>query len=214
MPMPRLSRPTRPRWRRPRRPVPFWLLAVALAVVTALTVVRFVGRAEADAARWGSTRATLVALRDVDAGAVLGPDDAEVRLLPAALVPPGALAEATPGATTAWPIHEGEAVLAARLAPAGLSVTAARLAPGTVGVAVPTGPGALRLEPGDVVDVLATLEPGAGGQADPTVVVARGAAVIDVAEDAVAVAVDEGRATRVAFAVTAGVVTLVLGAGR
>jgi Flp pilus assembly protein CpaB len=131
-----------------------------------------------------------------------------VRRLPAGLVPPGAEEAQPDGAVVTDTVHEGEVVLAARLAPAGTSPLAAALPPGTRGVSVPVDARALPVEHGDVVDVLATFDPDLAGGSDPTVAVARGAVVIDVAEEAVVVAVTPGQAPRVAFASAAGAVAL------
>lgn len=217
MPAPSLPRPplrgsTRA-LRLPRRPAPFWLAAVALATLTGLTVARLIGNASAEAARWGDVRPTAVATVDLEAGATVGPGDVAIEHRPAALVPAGALDGPVEGRVVAATVHRGEPVLAARLAPAGLSPTAAVLPPGTVGIAVPTGPGALPLQPGDVVEVLVTVDPTTAGDEQPTFPVARSAVVVHVGDEAVTLAVDRDDADRVAFAVTAGVVTLVLSPG-
>jgi Flp pilus assembly protein CpaB len=105
-------------------------------------------------------------------------------------------------------VHEGEVVVAPRLAPPGRSPLTAALPAGTRAVAVPVDAAALPLEPGDVVDVLATFDPDLADGGDPTVAVAREALVVDVGPDAVVVAVTPGQAPRVAFAVAAGAVAL------
>lgn len=207
-------RPLGRRLRRLRRPVPYWVAAVALAIVTGAVVARLVGDAQAASARYGRQRTTLVAVVDVPAGTVIGPGDTELRDLPVALVPEGALHRAADGSVAAAAMHAGEVVLADRLAPAGRSPTAALLPPGTRGVAIPVGPGSLQPVPGDVVDVLATFDPSLTGDGgDPTVVVASDALVVAAREDAVTVAVDTEVAPRLAFALTAGAVTLVLSGG-
>jgi hypothetical protein len=76
-------------------------------------------------------------------------------------------------------------------------------------VAVPTGSG-LPLRVGDRVDVLATFDPGVSGDGEPTFAVARGAVVVHVGKEAVTVAVAEAAAPKVAYALAAGTVTLVL----
>lgn len=217
MPAPSLPRPPLRRPRRglrlPRRPAPFWLAAVVLATLTGLGVARLVGQASAEAARWGEVRPTAIATVDLEPGATVGPGDVVVEHRPAALVPAGALDGPVEGRVVAAAVHRGEPVLAARLAPAGLSPTAAVLPPGTVGIAVPTGPGALPLEPGDVVEVLVTVDPGTAGDQQPTFPVARSAVVVHVGEEAATLAVDRDDAERVAFAVTTDVVTLALSPG-
>ena len=198
--------------RRFHRPAPYWLLALGLAALTAVLVTRMVGHAEAEAARYGSLRATLVALTDLPAGATVGSGDTELRPIPAGLVPPGALDDHVDGAVVSSGIHTGEVVLGTRLSPAGLSPTAALLPRGTRGLAVPAGPETVPLARGDLVDVLATFDPTlAAGGGEPTVAVARAALVVDVGEDAVTIAVTEPRAPRVAFALATGSVTLALG---
>jgi pilus assembly protein CpaB len=215
MPQPPPRPPLRaPRlWRRFRRqPAVYWLAAVGLAGLTALTVARVVDQAREELDRYGPARPTLVATADLGAGASLGPDDVEVRLLPAALLPAGALgADAVvAGRVASVAILAGEPVTEARLAPAGLSAVAALLPRGTRGLAVPAGPGAPPLQVGDTVDVLATLD--AGGRGPPTAPVAVGALVVHVTEEAVTVAVTVDEAPRVAYALSAGAVTLSLSA--
>jgi Flp pilus assembly protein CpaB len=206
-----LPRPTRRPALRLRRPLPFWLLAAALGLATALVVGRLVAAAEAERDRWGDVRPTLVATADVAGGEHLA-GHAAVRLLPAGLVPPGALRRLPAGAVAAVDVHEGEAVLADRLVGRGSSAVAARLPAGTRGVAVPTGSG-LPLEVGDHVDVLATFD-GTVADGEPTFAVARRAVVVHVGEDAVTVAVTEAAAPKVAYALAAGTVTLVLSGER
>ncbi len=211
VPRPR-ARPTR--LRLGRRPSLFWLAAVVLAALTGMTVARLLGQAQEAAARWGETRSTLVASVDLAPGAVVGPGDAVVERRPVALVPAGALTGPAEGQTVAAPILAGEAVVAERLAPAGLSPLAAALPTGGRGIAVPSGAGTPALGPGDVVDVLVTFDPDTVGDGEPTFPVARGATVVGVGEEAVTLGVSEEEASRVAFALTAGVVTLVLTPGR
>lgn len=199
-------RPPRRPWRAlRRRPAPFWLMALALSLVTGATVTRLLGDAAAAADRYGGLRPALVATTDLEPGAVLGPGDTELREVPAAFLPDGALSGPADGAVLTAAVVAGEALVEARLAPAGTSPVAALLPPGTRGVAVPTGPGALRLRVGDVVDVLATFE--------TAVTVAVDAPVVDVGPDAVTIAVATSDAPRVALALTAGAVTLVLSGG-
>ena len=192
-----------------RRPLPYWLLAGVVALATAALVGRLVADAERERSRWGPTRATLVTTTDVAGGERLEPDDVTVRMLPAALVPDDALRALPAGAVAAIDLHRGEAVLPGRLAGAGSSAVAARLPAGTRGVAVPDGSG-LPLEIGDRVDILATFDPGLGDEGEPTFPVARRAAVVHVTDRAVTVAVDDGVAPRVVYALAAGSVTLVL----
>jgi Flp pilus assembly protein CpaB len=117
-----------------------------------------------------------------------------------ASVPEGTVLTAT--------VHEGEVVVAPRLSPAGRSALTAAVPPGTRAVAVPVDAAVLPVEPGDVVDVLATFDPDLADGGEPTVAVAREALVVDTGPEAVVVAVTPGQAPRVAFAVAAGAVAL------
>jgi len=195
-----------------RSPSLYWLAVAAVAVVTALTVSQLVGKARAEAARYGRLRPVITATRDVPVGQALATADVEVRRLPAALVPDGALASPTDanGRTVVVALFGGEPVLRRHLAPWGRRGVAALLPAGMGGVTVPAGPAASRLSRGDVVDVLATFDPAAAQGHEPTFPVAAGATVLDVAQETVTVAVDPEEAKRVAFAVAKGSVTLVL----
>lgn len=181
-----------------------------LAATSGLVVARAVASAEAAADRFGRVRPVLVATRDVAPGAVLGAGVVELRDLPAGSVAPGSAGEDALGRRASAAIRTGEVVHLARVAPAGRSAVAALLPPGTRGIAVPTGPGSLPLEVGDVVDVLATT---GEGVVPPTVTVADATVVVDVGEGAVTVAVPRDQAPQVAYAVATGLVTLALVGG-
>lgn len=199
-----------------RSPAGFWLVAVALALLTGTAVSRLVGRAEALSARYGATRAVVVARHDVAAGAHLRAGDVGRRVMPAAFVPAGAVSGSTTsslvGRVVVVPLVRGQVVVGAHLAPGGLSAVAALVPPGTRAIALPTGGLAPPLRRGDVVDVYATFD---DGKDPPTFAVARRVPVVSVAEDddTVTVAVDERDVDRVAFAVTTGEVTIVLAGG-
>ncbi|HET7489336.1 MAG TPA: SAF domain-containing protein [Acidimicrobiales bacterium] len=201
------------RLRRLRRSVlPFWLLALALALVTGATVARLVGEASARAARLGGLVAVPVAARPVAAGAVLRAADVAERRLPAALLPEGRVAGAPVGRSAVVPLVPGEVVLASKLAPDGVRGVAALVPRGRRALAVPTGDAGLPLEPGNHVDVLATFDQPDGADA-PTFPVAAGALVVTAGGDSVTVAVSESEAPRVAFALARGTVTLALTGG-
>lgn len=197
-----------------RSPFAYWAAVVALAALTASTVAGQVSRAGAEAARFGNLRPAVTAARAVEAGAVIAPADVVVRTVPAAFLPEGAVAAAADvvGRTAVVPLFRGGAVVAGQLAPEGLEGLAALLPAGDRAVAVPTGPATVALRRGDRVDVLVTFDPPPAGE-DPTFPVAEAALVVDVGPEAVALAVAPGEALRVAYAVAAGVVTLVLTAG-
>jgi len=95
----------------------------------------------------------LTAARDLDAGAVLAPDDLVAAALPAALAPSGALAEVetAAGRVVAGPVRRGEALTDVRLLGPGLLPQGGQVAV-PVRLAEPAT-GAL-VQAGDVVDVL------------------------------------------------------------
>jgi Flp pilus assembly protein CpaB len=197
-----------------RHGVLWWLAAAALAVSTAAWILSLSNRAEATLAAYGRRTTVVVATRSMDAGHVVRAGDVRRRSQPAGLVPPGALREPPIGRTVAAAIVEGEVVVRERVAPAGRSGIAALLPPGTRAVAVPVDQKGLRLQVGDVVDVLATFDPDAAAPSgDPTFAVAERAVVVDVDDGAVTVAVGADEAPRVAFALAQGVVTLALVGG-
>lgn len=152
----------------------------------------------------------LAATRDLTAGTLLGPADLFVAQLPPALVPAGALVDATAaaGRLVAGPVRRGELLTDVRLLGSGL------LPPGS-DVAVPVrlaepATGAL-VRAGDVVDVLSAAEAGAS-------VVASRLAVLSVPElgDAagegalVVVAASRTVATRLAAAAVTGRLSVVV----
>jgi Flp pilus assembly protein CpaB len=206
----------RPSHRRPRllplrhHPIPRWLLAAVLAGAAAAIVASTTARAERTVARYGELRAVAVAARDIVAGQRLGRADVTVSRLPAALVPDGAMTGDAAGQVAVVAIYAGEVVLAARLAPAGLSGTAALVPTGHRAIAVPIDTAAgLALEVGDAVDVLIALDPSSGAS-EPAITVARRAPVVAVADASVTVAVRASEAPRLAFAITQGTAVLAL----
>ncbi|MFN2607282.1 MAG: Flp pilus assembly protein CpaB [Acidimicrobiales bacterium] len=198
-----------------RSPLAFWALVAVLALLTASVVGRLVGRARADASRWGSARTVAVAARGVEAGGVVRPSDVVVRTVPVAFLPDGWVGSPADvvGRTVVVPLFRGQAVVRAELAPDGLKGLAALLPPGSRAVAVPTGAASPPLHQGDVVDVLATFDPQVAGDGDPTFPVALGAPVVDVASEAATLAVTPAEATKVAFAVAHGAVSIAVTPG-
>ena len=213
-----------------RSPLPFWVLSLALAAGTGLTVSRLVGEASARAARLGGLVDVAVAARPVEPGDVVRVADVAVRRLPAGALPDAPVAASPAGRVALVPIVTGEVLLAAKLAPEGLRGVAALVPPGQRALAVPVDRGGLTLRPGDRVDVLATFDvatgdpvgAGAGGatppvaevdagaESAPTFPVALGALVVGVGDEAVTVAVSPEEVPRVAFALARGTVALAL----
>ena len=193
-----------------RSPAAFWLGAVSLALCTGLMVAGLVGRAAAEAARFGRLRTVTVATRALEPGRVVARTDVATRRLPAALVPAGAVA-APAGRTVVVRVFPGEVVLRGQLAPWGLHGVAALLPPGTRAVTVPLHDTKVPVRRGDVVDVLASFDPSVSAGRDPTFAVAEGALVVAVGDGSVTVAVSPDEATHVAFAAANGVVALAIG---
>jgi pilus assembly protein CpaB len=194
-----------------RSPLAYWVAVVALAALTASTIAGQVNRAGVKEAQYGRLRPVVTAARAVEIGAVVRSADVVVRAMPAAFLPEGAVTatDDVVGRTVVVPLFRGSPVVAGQLAPDGLEGLAALLPEGGRAVAVPTGPASVALRRGDRVDVLATFDPPPAGE-DPTFPVAEAALVVDVGPEAVALAVEREEAVRVAYAVAAGVVTLVL----
>lgn len=139
------------------------LLAAALAGLAVLAVVRAVSPSPSP------TVGVLVAGRDLAPGAVLGPADVEVRVVPAGLVPPGTGPPdpaAVTGRTVAGPVAAGEQVTASRLVGDGLAAGT----PGRTTLPVRLGDAAAvdLLRAGDRVDLVAAdLQGGPGAVASP-----------------------------------------------
>jgi pilus assembly protein CpaB len=196
-----------------RRPAAFWSLTVGLALVTGVTAAAITGRAAADLEAWGTAEVVAVATRDLDAGAVVGPDDVRWEARPLAVVPDDVLVEGSTavGRVVVAGIRRGEAVVAGRLAPDGLHGLAALLPPDTRAVTIPSGRGRLDVQPGDQVDVWrATGRVTSGASADAGLV-ARAAVVVARGDDgSVTVAVAPDEAAAVAGAVGDSSVVLAL----
>jgi Flp pilus assembly protein CpaB len=192
-----------------RHPPLYWTLAGALALLTALVVGGLVARADAARRRWGALEPVAVATRTLHAGDAVAAADLRIQPWPVGLAPDGIVADVAPGTVVTATILAGEPFVRDRLAPTGLSAAAALLPAGTRALAVPA-PAGLPLRVGDRVDVLATFDPAAAPDHDPSFAVAENAVVVAVADQAVTVAVAEADAARVAFALAAGTVTLAL----
>ena len=195
-----------------RRPLVYWSLTGALALVTGLVVSSAVAGAREARAGYGTTRSVIVAAHDIPAGATIEAGDTRRELRPVALVPPRALDTPPVGQIASASIVEGEPIVADRVAAAGLSAVAALIPPGDLGIAVPLEPGTMTLAIGDHVEVLATFDPDTI-EGVPTIVVAPLAVVVDVRDAAVTLSMPQGDGERVAFALATAAVTVVLTSG-
>lgn len=197
-----------------REPRLWWLVVLASAAATGLSVSHVLGTAEATRRAWGSTEPVLVVRHDLGAGSTLSALDVELVDFPAGLAPAGALDELPDGAVTRVDLSAGEPLLPRRLAGHDLSPVAAALPQGTRAVAIPTEPGtAPPLADGDRVDVLVVVATEAAGDGPPGFAIATDALVVSVDDDAVTVAVERDEAPRVAAALGLGAVTLALVGG-
>ncbi len=194
-----------------RQPRLWWPIVVLVALSLGAAVSSVVAGAERTRDEWGATEVVAVASRGLEAGAAIQPGDIDLVERPAAMVPDGAVRAVPRGELAAAAIARGEVLVASRLAPSGLSGVAATLPAGTRAVAIPLEAGlAPPLEAGDHVDVLVALAPEAAGEGPPGFVVTADALVVDVAEQAVTVAVPRAAAPKIAVALGAGAVSLAL----
>lgn len=189
------DRPGRPSslWSRPgRRALVRRAVALGLALGVAWVVGDELGAARAERTGWGTSARVAVTTRPVGSGDELGPGSVELRDLPVALVPPSALRSIPSGRRTAGAVAEGEVLVAERLRPEGTGRIGSTVGDrDRVAIAVPLGPTATPVEPGDLVDVVAP---------DTTATTAEDAGPVTlaghtVAERATVLQVDDGTAT-------------------
>ena len=203
------------------------IAALLVALLTVRLVMSDLDALHRGARTFGATRPVVVARADLGLGTHVRSHDLRVVAMPAAAVPPGALAErdAAVGRVVAVPVLAGAAVSDRALAPRRRDGLSGIVAPGRRAVRVTAADG-LRPDAGSVVDILATLDSrDVGGTVQPTVVVATGARVLAVdpspsAHDAgagtatervgVVVLVSVEEASRIADASARGVLMLAL----
>jgi hypothetical protein len=211
-------------------------LAIVVGLATALTVVWQIRGAEAARQRWSETRPVAVARRDLEPGDLVTPTDVDLEELPTAAVAEAALATVPVGVVVRHPIAAGEPLVDERLGREGLAGVAALVPEGHRAVTITLGSlGAPPVQVGDTVDVVAVIpteadlhghsdadpdEPdGSDGSADddatsprppPAVPLVDRALVVDVADDAVTVAVPATDAPAVAYAAVQGIAVILL----
>jgi Flp pilus assembly protein CpaB len=193
----------------------WWALTIAAAVLTASVVGSSVGRATRGAHAWGSERTVWVVQRAVAAGDTVAAASVQRTRLPRGVIPDGALDAATSpvGDAARVALARGEVVLAQRLAGRGAGGVAAMLRAGWRALALPNDEHIPLLRVGDRVDVIATFNVGddlQSADAAPSVAVATNAEVLAVAPRTLTVAVATDDASRVAFALAKGAVTVAL----
>ena len=186
-------------------------VAAGMTVTIGITLVHHTAAAAAlERHRWGATRTVIVARQRIAMGTAITADAVEAQTWPVALVPAGALDTMPIGRTAIASIEQGEAVLAARVAPVGLHGLAALVPAGWRAIAIPVAPTVIALNVGNHVDLVAgfdrTGSSGEPGGYSPSLTVARDAIVVGVDEQRVTVAVPGTDAERVALAVISGTV--------
>lgn len=137
----------------------------------------------------------LVAVRDLPVGSALGPDDVRAERWPAAIAPPGAVADVdASGAVVVLPVAAGTPVTATHLQG---PLVLAGIHAGEVLVTAP-GDGAPHVQRGDVVDVVGTARDGSARR------LASAVRVVDATEGQLWLAVPRDAALLIAEAVAWG----------
>jgi pilus assembly protein CpaB len=141
----------------------FLVLAVASGLGAFALVRGYEARVDALHPTAGPPVPVVVAAQTLPRGQPVPAGAVEVRRMPAAFVPPGAIhaVEDVAGRIVLTDVVAGEAVIRARLAPAGAGPVAALVPPGLRAALVPSDLPEGSVRPGDRVDVFATF----GGRA-------------------------------------------------
>lgn len=185
------------------------VVAVVLALVCGLLVLRATGRAEAAVDRYGEHVTTWVVASRLEPGDVIGRDDIAAEARPRSFVPDGAVDQDPVGRLVGALLVPGDVVVEHRLGSGDRRGAAALVPEGWRAVAVPAIDAILPVEVGQRVDVLAALDPSGAGAVGT--VVAEDGVVVHVADDGtVTVAVPASRAGRVVAALSGGLVALAL----
>ena len=175
-----------------RRPWIYWAVVATFAALAVVVVQSEMASIDAERNRWGTTRQVLVARQQHEPGDSLTADLVE---LPVAALPADALVEASAGSLIRQRVAAGEVLTAVDITD--VVGPAALAEPGTVVVAL-SDPLARSVVPGLRVEVTAD-----------GLVLADSAAVTDVVDDVIFVAVGERDAAAVAAAAQQGVASLV-----
>jgi hypothetical protein len=179
-----------------RSPWLYWTIVAGLAACAGLLVMRAADSAAAARDEWGETQRVLVAARDVAPGDAVAAA-AEIRTLPTAMVPAGALGDVDAAAVARQRIAVGEVIVAHDVSPA--SAPQSLIPDGWLAAAIAEPvPSGARI--GDRVAVAT------GG-----VVVAERGVVVGRVGEALVVAVPAGEAPQVAHAASTSDVAVLLG---
>lgn len=194
-----------------------WQLAGLLGLAGLVGLMaRSISAADGERAAWGTRVSAVVAVSEIEPGAVVTASDVETVELPAAAVPEGA-ADVVPadivGRATARHVLPGDVLSPDRLAPSGVSGIAAAVPTTRRAVALPRSATTPEVRPGDVVDLVGVPDAGsrswsaerAGG-----VVVATGVVVLAVDTASITVSVSAGSTPEVVAAAAADRIVAVL----
>jgi len=184
-----------------RRPWLYWSMIAVIAFAVAGAVAAAMSDVQREKQAWGEATTVLVVTRDVAAGEALAGTFATQKV-PTAVVPPSAVTEVVAGATATQRLSAGEVVVEADVA--GDRGPLALVPDDWLAIELPQADGGMEtarslFEVGDTVVVLS------GGST-----IAEDAIVVDVAADALAVAVPREAAARVAQAASERVAVLAL----
>jgi hypothetical protein len=190
-----MSLPARLRLVLARSPWLYWTIVATLAAFAGLLVMRTADSVAAARDRWGESRRVLVATHDLAPGDPLAPA-AQVRAVPAPMIPAGALTDLAPGSVARQHVAAGEVIVAHDESP---TATPQSLIPdgwlaAAIAEAIPSG-----ARVGDRVTVAT------GG-----VVIAGDGVVVGVVGEALLVAIPADTAAQVANAASTGDVAVLL----
>ncbi len=193
-----------------RQPLLFWAFALVAAASTYLVVHSALSTTVEGAAAYGDLVSVPVAQRDLASGELIAEGDISITLLPNDLVPDGAVDLSPVGQSVRHPIVAGEAVVTQRLAPHGAVGVAAMLGPDQRAVTIPVPPQGTPVAVGQLVDVLATVDPESARGRNPTSVVAPGATVVAISDGGLTVATSVDDAARIATALSYAVISVAI----
>jgi pilus assembly protein CpaB len=152
-------------------------ISVACAASAALVMRAYASRLDVMRPDGGPPTTVVTVTREVPRGATLTEEMLAVTTLPSRFVPPGAMRDPAraAGRVVVTDLAEGEVVTRLRLAGAGAGRIAALVPPGMRAVQLPVN-ATVGVEPGDLVDVVATF----GGGGAHTELAAEGIEVLEV----------------------------------
>ena len=128
-----------------------WLVVLlAVASGSSLQVMATIAAVDAERDRWGSSEMFVVVTDEIAVGDFIT-GNAELRLLPAALVPPGSIRQIPAEAVAKVALHPGETILAERIA----GSSRGQIPAGTVAMTLPVTTQVPLLQQGSLVDLWA-----------------------------------------------------------